>query len=57
MKQATKEDNPKTEGGAKLEQYRLAIRDARHVFNTYKNTHPDDAWETIRRIIFSDKLK
>jgi len=42
---------------AKLEQYRTAVKDARHVFNTYKNTHPDDAWECLRRILFNKALK
>lgn len=41
----------------KVDAYRTAIKDARHVFNTYKAAHPDEAWETIRKIIFDKKLK
>lgn len=45
-------DNPERKEGSKLEAYRTAIKDAQHVFNTYKNAHPDEAWETLRRILF-----
>ena len=42
---------------AKLETYRTAIKDARHVFTVYKDAHPDEAWDCLRRIIFDHKLK
>lgn len=41
----------------RLEAYKLAIKDARHIFSTYKDAHPAEAWETIRKIIFNPALK
>lgn len=56
MKQT--DDDLKPEGKeTRLENYKTAINDARHVFNTYKTTHPDDAWECLRKILFDKKLK
>jgi homoserine dehydrogenase len=40
-----------------LERLRNAIKDAKHVFTTYKDSLPEEAWETIRKIIFDPKLK
>lgn len=58
MNMSKTETEPTTEGKeTRLENYRLAIKDARHVFTTYKDKFPAEAWETIRKIIFSDKLK
>ena len=57
MKQTEVDTNHEGKGEAKLELYKLAIKDAQHIFNTYKNTHPNEAWDTIRRIIFNPKLK
>lgn len=57
MKQIEESTYHEGKGEAKLELYKLAIKDAQHIFNTYKNSHPDEAWDTIRRIIFNPKLK
>jgi hypothetical protein len=40
-----------------LDAYRDAIKDARYVFNQYKDKHPDEAWDCIRKIIYGIKLK
>ena len=57
MKTCPMETDSDRKGETKLETYRLAIQDARHVFNTYKATLPVEAWETLRKIIFNEKLK
>ncbi len=51
-------DSPKpTAKEEKLENYRTAVQHARHIFNTYKTQHPDEAWDCIRKIIFNPNLK
>ena len=57
MKQAKEDFNQEGKENTRLEKYRTAINDARHIFNTYKVVHPDEAWECIRRIIFDKHLK
>ena len=57
MSEKTTVDNLKGKEGTKLETYRTAVADARHIFNVYKAAHPDEAWETIRKIIFNPALK
>jgi hypothetical protein len=49
--------NPEGKEGSKLEAYKLAFRDARHIFTTYKASHPEEAWECLRKILFDPKLK
>lgn len=56
MKSVNEEEHQEGKGD-KLERYRLALIDARHVFNTYKDTHPDDAWECLRKILFNKNLR
>lgn len=57
MKTKEQELNPERKENDKLEVYRLAVKDARHVFSTYKQAHPDEAWECLRKIIFNPHLK
>jgi len=57
MEQTKVSSNPIGREETKLETYRTAVKDARHIFNTYKLAHPDEAWETIRKIIFNPNLK
>ena len=40
-----------------LKRYKQAIKDARYIFRTYRKRHPDEAWETIRKIIHDPKLR
>ena len=40
-----------------LETYRTAIRDVRYILNKYRALHPDEAWETIQKIVYDKKLK
>ena len=40
-----------------LEALKNAIKDSRYIFNQYKGKCPEEAWETIRKIIYSVKLK
>ena len=40
-----------------LEALRTALKDARYVFEKYRDTHPQEAWETLRRILFNPKIK
>ena len=51
------EINPDGREEIKLETYRTAIKDARHIFTTYKDRCPQEAWETIKKIIFNPALK
>lgn len=56
---STKESSTNHEGkeGSKAEAYRTAIKDAKHIFTTYKAAHPEEAWECLRKILFDPKLK
>ena len=55
MKEKTTSTNP--ERKEKLELYKTAVNDARYIFNTYKDNHPAEAWETLRKILFNKSLK
>ena len=57
MKHAEDSTNLEGKEHEKLELYKNAIKDARHIFTTYKASHPDDAWECIRKIVFNPSLK
>jgi hypothetical protein len=57
MKLEQSSDNQERKEDTRLEKYRVAIKDARHIFNTYRSTHPDDAWECLRKIIFNKDLR
>ena len=57
MNEKTESANPEGKENTKLENYRLAIKDARHIFNTYREKCPPEAWECLKKILFNDKLK
>ncbi len=57
MKQKAESDNLEGKESTRLENYKLAIKDAQHIFTTYKNSHPAEAWECLRKIIFNPTLK
>lgn len=57
MKQQNTSSNPTRKEDTKLEVYKIAINDARYIFNQYKDTYPAEAWETLRKIIFNPNLK
>ena len=40
-----------------LDAYRNAIKDARYVMNQYKGKCPEEAWETIRKIVYNKNLR
>lgn len=56
------EDEPiSTEMEAKedenVELYKTTIRDVRYIINQYGKSHPDEAWETITKLVYNKKLK
>jgi len=57
MKQVDSSTHLEEKEESRLEKYRNAINDARHIFNTYKSSHPDDAWDCLRKIIFNKDLR
>ena len=42
---------------ANVELYKVTIRDARYIMNRYKAPYPEEAWETIRKLLYNPKLK
>lgn len=40
-----------------LELLKTALKDARYVFETYRAVYAEEAWETLRRILFNPKIK
>lgn len=49
--------SPERKEEPQLEALKTALKDARYVFEKYKGTHPQEAWETLRRILFNPKIK
>ncbi len=37
--------------------YKQAVKDARYIFNHYREQCPLEAWDTLRKILFNPKLK
>jgi len=54
MSEPKTDSNPEGKESNKLENYRLAIKDMRHVFLTYKDKCPAEAWETLKKILFNN---
>ncbi len=57
MAKQEKVDNQERKEDTRLDTYKTALKDARHIFNTYKNSHPDEAWECLHKILFNPALK
>ena len=40
-----------------IQRLRQALRDARYIYRTYKNSFPEEAWDCIGLILNDPKLK
>jgi len=40
-----------------LKRYKQTLRDIQYILKMYKRTHPEEAWETIKKLANDPKLR
>ena len=40
-----------------LQHYKIAVKDARYILNHYRHPYPNEAWDTLIKILHDPKLK
>ena len=50
------EEETKNAKDEQLKRYKQTVADIRYIYRTYKRAHPDEAWETIRKLVNDPKL-